>query len=83
MFQQCSGRKSTSNNNKIIYLYIRSSVVLVFTKSVWEIFFFRFRGKLWQGHWDQAIAFFLPVGFLLFGFFRFSLLELIAFPPIF
>jgi hypothetical protein len=66
MFQQCSGRKSTSNNNKIIYLYIRSSVVLVFAKSVWEIFFLGFGGSCGRGTGIKPLPFFLPVGFLLF-----------------
>ena len=59
------------------------SVVLVFTKSVWEKFFFSFQGKLRKGDWDQALTFFLPVGFFFFGFSRFTPLEHIAFPPTF
>jgi len=60
-------KQESSNNNKIIYIYIYvPSVVLVFTKSVWEIFFFNFQGKLQGVVWDQALTFFLPVGLLLF-----------------
>jgi len=83
MFQQCSKAKNLSNNNKIIYLYIRTSVVLVFAKSVWEIFFFTFWVKLWATLWDQGNHFFLPVGFFLGGFYAIWSLELTAFLPTF
>jgi hypothetical protein len=72
------------NNNKIIYIYIYVlSVVLVLAKSVWEIFFFNFQEKLRRGDWDQALTFSYLVGLLLFGFYAFWSLELIAFLPTF
>ena len=59
--------KKYPNNNKIIYIYIYvPSVVLVLAKSLWEIFFFNFWGKLRRGDWDQALTFSYLVGFFFF-----------------
>ena len=63
--------------------WFRGVADLVFTKSVWEIFFLQIQGKLWATLCDQAYRFSYPVGFLFLGCIDFSSLVLTEFLPTF